>query len=405
MNILVVTQYFWPENFRINDLCEGLSERGHKVTVLTGHPNYPEGKVYTEYKRDPSSYKSIGDINIVRVPLISRGKNSFSLVLNYISYAISAIFLGSLKLKKIDFDIVFCCQLSPITVALPAIVFKKKRKIPLVMWSLDLWPESLIAVNKVKGSFALNVLGRLVSYIYQRCDVILGQTESYLKSVDKYNKGSAFLKLFPNWAERLFDNVEVSDRNNDCFRIIFAGNLGEAQDLASLVECAKILKSKKCNVVFDIVGDGSKRAWFEGEVIKNDLCAFFNFYGRQPLSLMPEYYSKVDMALVTLNKDYISSRTIPGKIQSYMMAGLPVLAMLDGEGAKLIEVSNCGFSCDSGDFTSLAMCIVSLSEFDKNTLEKIGGNGTLYANNNFSRERIFDSLEDIFKNAIEGRLH
>jgi glycosyltransferase involved in cell wall biosynthesis len=401
MNILIVCQYFWPENFRINDLCEGLASRGHTVTVLTGKPNYPEGVIYKEYKENPKKFENLGKINICRVPIFPRGKGSFSLLFNYISYFFSATLFGIFKLRRLKFDVVFCCQLSPITMALPAIAIKKRRKIPLVMWSLDLWPESVVAVNKIRSPFLLKIIGYLVSFIYKRCEVILGQTESYLSSLNRYNKGFAKLEVFPNWAEPIFENISFGKNDLKKINVVFAGNLGEAQDLGALVECGKILYEKNCNVVFTIVGDGSKKEWFESAVNHFGLSSMFSFHGRQPLSAMPTFYASADMAIVTLNSDYISSCTIPGKVQSYMVAGLPILAMIDGEGAKLVNEAGCGFACGAGNFLALANLIIDASGYSSNELKALGEKGKAYAADFFSREQALDRLELTFESLVK----
>lgn len=393
MKILIVTQYFWPENFRINDLALSLQERGHEITVLTGLPNYPQGKIFDGFSSEPNQYVNYKGIEVIRVPLIPRGNCTFNLILNYISFFISCSLLGSYKIKNREFDIVFACQLSPITAVIPGIVIKKIKNIPLVMWSLDLWPETLQAANIIKSKTLVSIVGRLVSFIYSQCDLILGQSVSYLEAIHKRNKTNTATDLFPNWAEGLFENDDSESSNNRKFTIIFAGNVGDAQDFESVVLAAKKLKYAKVNVVFSIIGDGRKLQWLKDEINESRLQDYFNLYGQHPLESMPQFYSKADVALVSLKDISIFEKIIPGKVQSYMVAKLPILSMLNGEGRKVIEAAGCGLTCKSSDYRGLADNIVKLTKLPKIQLLQLGQNGYAYAKLNFDKELLVNKLE------------
>jgi len=192
MRILVVSQYFWPENFRINDLCSELVQRGHDVTVLTGTPNYPQGTTFSEYKKNPQSFSEFSGVEILRVPIVVRGSGgAIQLIINYFSYAISASIWGLFKLRKKEFDVVFIFQLSPITLAIPGLIYKHLYKTPVVLWVLDLWPETLQALGVVKSKSALKWIGYLVSYVYNHCDLILGQSKAFCKEL----KNTVMIKI------------------------------------------------------------------------------------------------------------------------------------------------------------------------------------------------------------------
>ena len=207
MRILVVTQYFWPENFRINDLCAELVNRGHEVTVLTGKPNYPDGKIFDDYLNKPADYNEYEGATIIRAPMLARGKgSSFKLGLNYLSFALSASTIGLLKLRDKQFDVIFVCQLSPITSALPAVLYRAIRQTPIAMWVLDLWPDSLAAVGSVKSPKMLALAGKLVSFIYNRCDLILGQSKAFYKGISAYCDQPNKIGYFPSWAEQEFSH-------------------------------------------------------------------------------------------------------------------------------------------------------------------------------------------------------
>ena len=185
MRILIVTQYYWPEIFRINDLTDDFVRRGHQVTVLTGVPNYPAGSVFPEYADNPNAYKTYKGVDIVRVPIVVRGKGDFQLFLNYLTFIISSTAIGLFKLRKQSFDSIFVFQPSPITVGLPAIAFRYLKKSPLVFWVLDLWPDTLQAVGAVRSKLILSVIRQLVSFIYNHCDLLLGQSKSFLPHIQK----------------------------------------------------------------------------------------------------------------------------------------------------------------------------------------------------------------------------
>ena len=180
LNILVVTQYFWPENMRINDLVRDFSEKGHNVTVLTGLPNYPEGSVYSSYRAAPEKFAEYAGAKVVRVPLVPRGKRSISLMLNYASFFISASLLGPWKLRSERYDAVFVYAVSPVMAAIPALVLGRIKRAPVFIWVLDLWPETLRAVGVVRNPILLKTVGRMVSWIYNRADYLLLQSHGFL---------------------------------------------------------------------------------------------------------------------------------------------------------------------------------------------------------------------------------
>lgn len=403
MKILVVSQYFWPENFRINDLCVSLHDRGHDVTVLTAKPNYPDGKFFDEYIHNPDNFNTLNGIDIIRSPILARKKGGLNLLLNYISFVFSGSLTGMTKLKNKEFDVIFVCQLSPVTAAIPAIFMKHLRKVPIVMWSLDLWPESLQSVGVIKSQKVLNLVGSLVSWIYNRCDIILGQSNSYLEAIKTRTDSSTALKLFPNWAEDQFSIKKEIKVKKSYFNILFAGNIGDAQDFESIVFCAKLLKENNVNAAFTIVGSGSKYIWLKDEIAKYELGKYFILKGRHPLELMPSFYSEADAALVSLKPSGIFERTIPGKVQSYMLSALPILGMLDGEGRRLVDEAACGLSCSASDSTKLFENIKAMLSLSEVELKGLGLNGFRYAEKFFNKEKLITNLENILIESIRGK--
>lgn len=405
MKILIVSQYFWPENFRVNDLVQALVERGHTVTVLTGIPNYPTGKVFDAFKADRYAFDHYADAKIWRVPMLARGKGSLRLLLNYLSFVMGACFWGVWRLRRQPFDLIFVFEPSPVTVGIPAVLLGRLKQAPVVFWALDLWPETLAAVGVVRSPRVLAAIGHLVRFIYNRCALVLGQSRGFLGNIALYCADSSKIRYFPNWAEDVFcQNVldlapEVSPLK-DSFNILFAGNLGEAQDFPSILDAAESLMHNTA-IRWLIVGDGRMSDWLHAEVARRGLDQCFLLLGRYPVERMPSFYAHANALLVSLKRDPAFSLTIPGKVQSYLMAGLPLLGMLDGEGANVIREAGAGLVCPSGDSVGLAQAVLQLSGMTTNEQLMLGNNGRAYANTEFNREVLINRLEGWFVELLE----
>jgi len=397
VRILVVTQYFWPENFRINDLVSELAGRGHTVTVLTGYPNYPDGKIFAAFRDHPGRFMQYAGAEVVRVPLTARGVGSFRLILNYVSFALSASIVGSWKLRGRRFDVVFAYEPSPITVGIPAIVLRALKRAPLAFWVLDLWPETLVAVGAVRAKWLLQAIGRLVALIYNRCDLILAQSRSFVPQIERYCRDTARIRYFPSWAESVFemDKVqrapEVSEKPG-VFSVMFAGNIGDAQDFPAILAAADLLRVND-RIRWLIVGDGRTAAWVAREVEARGLVDRVVMLGRYPVERMPSFYKHADCLLVSLKSDPIFSMTIPGKLQSYLAAGIPVIAMLDGEGADVVERSQSGLACRAGDSQGLAQAVLQLAGMTGEQRMALGENGLKLSKTEFDRRLQIGKLE------------
>jgi len=409
MKILVVSQYFWPENFRINDLCAELARRGHEVTVLTGKPNYPSGKIFPDFDSNPAAFNQYQGCQIVRVPIVYRGKgSSVKLSMNYVSYFLSASLMGAWKLKGQSFDMIFVFEPSPVTVCLPALFLKKLKKAPVVFWVLDLWPETLEAIGVIKSKPLLALVGKLVSFIYNRCDLVLGQSKAFYDGIANYCTDKTKIKYFPSWSESVFldETAPTIAELNKCegfFKILFAGNVGDAQDFQSILQAAKILKAKQIKTKFFIVGDGRAYEWVKSEISKQNLENYIHLLGRHPLELMPSFYSSADALLVTLQESSVFAMTIPGKVQSYMAAGKPILTMLSGEGSRIIDEAGCGYTAKSGDYEQLSGNIIAMSELNRDELVELGDNAKLYAQTEFNRDKLISQLEEWFVELCEKK--
>ncbi len=397
MRLLVVSQYFWPENFRINDLVSELVRRGHQVTVLTGLPNYPDGEVFKQFRDDPGRYSQYEGAEVVRVPMTPRGRGSLQLLLNYLIFAISSSTIGLWKLRRRHFDAIFTCQLSPVTVGIPAVILRTVKRAPMVFWVLDLWPESLRAVGAVRSPFLLQMVGKLVSFIYQRCDFILAQSRSFIPQIRKYTGEQRRVEYFPSWAESVFGLQDVTPALEvpvapDSFNVMFAGNIGDAQDFPAILNAAEHLRSRT-NIRWLIVGDGRLAGWVRSEIARRDLQDHILMLGRYPVERMPSFFKHADALLVSLKDDSIFAMTIPGKLQSYLAAGIPVVAMLNGEGAEVVARSGAGLTCAAGDHASLAAAVLKLSQLSAAERCVMGKNGQTISAHEFGRDGLMDQLE------------
>lgn len=405
LNVLVVTQYFWPENMRINDLVRDFSEKGHNVTVLTGLPNYPEGRIYEDYSSAPKTFAEYAGAKIVRVPLIPRGKRSITLALNYVSFFTMASTLGPWKLKGEKFDAVFVYAVSPIMAAIPALVIGRLKKAPVFIWVLDLWPETLRAVGVLRNPALLGLVGRMVSWIYNRADYLLLQSYGFFGSVKSYctkHISDDRLVYFPSWAEDDFSSSAplysaLLEKDDSVFTVVFAGNLGDAQDFPAIVEAAQSLVGKVA-VRWVIVGDGRMSEWLANTVSARKLDNIL-LLGRHPLDEMPGLFACADALLVSLKTNDVFEKTIPGKVQAYLASGKPVLGMINGEAARVIEESGAGLSCSSGDSAALADITLKLALLDADQRRVMGEAGRSYYLSNYSKPTLLARLEALFRDA------
>lgn len=397
MRLLVVTQYFWPENFRVNDLVAELVIRGHQVTVLTGCPNYPAGEFFSDFVAAPENFNEYAGAEVVRVPHTARGKGGVRLMLNYLSFAVSATGVGLWKLRGRDFDAVFCYEPSPITVGLPAAALRAVKKAPLAFWVLDLWPETLHAIGIVKSQAILGAIGKLVSFIYKRCDLILAQSRAFIPNIVKYAGPAARVEYFPSWAESVCDMAQVTpaaeiQAGSPAFTVMFAGNVGDAQDFPAILRAAELLKDNPA-IRWVIVGDGRLSAWLAKEVAARGLSHCFILLGRFPVERMSSFFKHADALLVSLKDEPIFSMTIPGKLQSYLAAGIPLLAMLNGEGADVVKRAHAGLTCNAGDHAGLAQAVLAMAAMTSAQRLTMGNNGLEASAAQFDRTGLISQLE------------
>ena len=367
------------------------------MTVLTGWPNYPDGQFFRDFLENPDHFDEYKGASVIRVPMLSRGQGGVRLMLNYISFALSASLIGLWRLRRCKFDVILAYEPSPITVGIPAAVMRTVKNAPLTFWVLDLWPETLEAIGVVRSKVMLKLIGGLVSTIYAHCDLILAQSNSFIPQIARYAASGRRIEYYPSWAESLFalQGVELAPEvtvKPGCFNIMFAGNIGESQDFPAILAAAEELKDYS-NIRWLIVGDGRMAGWVREEIKKRDLEHSILMLGRYPVERMPSFFRHADALLLSLKDEPIFAMTIPGKLQSYLAAGIPVLAMLNGEGSDVIQNAQAGLTCPAGDYAALAEVVLQLSAMSKEERKTIGMRGKALSDDKFGREKLIDQLE------------
>ena len=394
MKILVVTQYFWPEEFRINDICKGLKEAGHDVEVLTGLPNYPEGKIYKGYSWFKKGVKEYNGIKIMRVPMIPRWKNSsMMLALNYVSFMVNAS-LKALTLIGKKYDRVFVFQVSPITSAVPAIILSKLKKIPSYIYIQDLWPETFYSIINIKNKKIRSKMKNICNKIYNSFDKLLIASKGYEDILLKEGFKKEKFEYFPQWAEDFYSESLKKVSENRIFTVTFAGNIGKAQSVNTIIEAANLAKENK-NIKWQIIGDGSEFENIKYLVKKYSLENTVDLLGRKPAKDMPKYFSSSDGLIVTLKNEEILKVTLPAKVQSYMAAGKPIIAAISGEGSRTIKESKSGLVGEAEDYKALYENVIKLYDMNENERICIGNNGKEFFKENFTRDKLLNQLEVI----------
>lgn len=395
-HILVVSQYFYPETFRINDMCQEWVKRGYKVTVVTGIPNYPMGKTFEGYGLTKKRHEVWNGIEINRIPLIPRGSSKIGMVANYISFMVSGMLAG--KLKNIKADYVFSFEVSPMTQVLTGISFAKKLKVPHYLYVQDLWPENVITVTGISNPTIIKPIDKMVDYIYKNTDEIFATSPSFVDAICERDVKVDRKKVhyWPQYAEEFYHPCEkkacAEIPDDGSFKVIFTGNIGTAQGLDILPKTAELLKDE--NVKFVMVGDGRYLTEFNAEVEKHGVMEQFIMVPRQPAERIPELLSACDAAFLSFQDDPLWTKTIPAKLQSYMACGMPVIAAAQGETERVINDAACGVCSAIGDSQELS---TKIKEMMKADLGMIGKRSREYFETNFDKQMLMNQMEEYFR--------
>jgi glycosyltransferase involved in cell wall biosynthesis len=404
VRILIVSQYFWPESFRINELVKTLAEKGIEVDVLTGKPNYPEGRIHSGYRMGGCQVESWSGATLYRVPLIPRGgKGALRLGINYLSFIFSGLLVGPWLLKGRSYDAIFVYGVSPIFQAIPALLLGWLKRSPVLVWVQDLWPESLKATGYVDNPRVLAFFGWMVGRVYMHADVLLAQSRAFLPFINALAPGKT-VRYYPNSVDDTFGapstvalpQIPALDQG---FPVVFAGNIGVGQAVEVIVEAACLLQGHT-DIRFVVIGDGSRRDWMCEQVKARGLTNL-HLPGRYPVETMPGLMQKAGALLVSLADEPIFAATVPNKVQAYLASGKPIVASLNGEGARLVDEAHAGLTCPAVDAKALADAVLRLFQMTAEERAILGENGRRYFKDHFDHNVLTDQLIGHFKAVAE----
>lgn len=393
MRILVVSQHFWPENFRINELVQALQTKGVAIEVLTGKPNYPRGQIFKGYRAWGCQLENFNGVPVFRIPIIPRSRGYIQIVINYLSFILSGIIFGVWLLRGRRYDAVFVFATSPILQAIPAIWIGWLKKCPIVVWVQDLWPDSLSATGYVKNKSILKVVERIVKWIYRKSDLLLVQSKAFVPKVQSL-AGKSPVIYYPNsFSEQKLDTQDALSicPEFDCeFPVLFAGNIGSAQSIEVILDAAALVSDIK-DMRFMMVGEGSRRSWMIEQVKARGLTNI-DFLGSFPVNVMPYLMARAKVLLVTLADSEIFRLTVPSKVQSYLAAGRPIVACMNGAGADIIVESKSGIATPAEDANALARSLRLLHNMPESERVQMGTNGRHFFEQNFTHEKLVSEL-------------
>jgi len=407
MRLLIVSQYFWPEEFRINDLAREFVARGHQVSVLTGFPTYPRREAFAGARPAAETWHGV---RVVRVPLAGRGTGEpWRLAANYLSFATTASVLGALRRDALGFDrpdVILAFQPSPLTALIPALVLGRIHRAPVAIWVQDLWPETLAAVGVVRSPRLLAAAVPAAAVLYRSCDLVLAHSADFCPALTARGVDENRLHYLPAWAEEVYRPVPADPALAiglglpEGFVAMVAGNLGIAQSLETVVDAASRLRHDQA-VHWVVVGDGQRRAWLADEVVRRGLTRWVHLVGRQPVERMPGLFAHADVLVATLRPDPVLGMTLPARVQSYLACGRPVVGALDGEGARVLREAG-GFAVPAGDGAGLAEAVARVAAMDAARRRAAGAAARGYYRRHFDRSMLIDRFEAVLADAAAG---
>jgi glycosyltransferase involved in cell wall biosynthesis len=397
--ILIVSQYFYPENFRINDIALTLKQRGHDVSVLTGLPNYPEGIIYKGYKKAHKALDNYHGIKVYRLKITPRRNNKVSLVLNYLSFVIKGWFF--VKKHSIKYDLVFGFEVSPITSVLPAVRYAKKTSSKCVLYLQDIWPEALMMVGAVRSKRVIKWTEKMVKYIYRYQPDILVPSEAYIPWIERLNK-ELNITYWPQFYEEFYQPQKKSKSESfkaDKFRIMFTGNIGTSQGLEQLVDLVAEIRNEisEDNLECVIIGDGRAKKELIQKTDSLNLNTYFRFLGAVAPEEVPLYLAHADLAYLSFKDNDLFRAVIPAKLQSYMACGVPILGLVDGVSADVINEAQGGMVISHKD-TNKTEKIMAAIRTNSEDLKIMGQNNLNYAKKHFHKDILIKQFEDMYLN-------
>ncbi len=401
MKIFFFTQYLWPENFRINELIKYFDNEKNKNLIFSSYPSYPNKKKFTNYKKkdDKLFFKE----EVIRAPVYLRNVSNISIILNYLSFFFVSIFYGLYVLIKKQFEVIFVFCPSPIINIVPIIIINKLFKKKVVIWVLDLWPNTIVDLKILKNKFIIRIFQKIMNYIYDNSDLILAQSEPIKNEIQKITKTKCI--YFPSWPESNIDenkvkySTKIKHKDKKTCRIMFTGNIGEAQSFETLIEAASILKKTE-KIEWIIVGDGRWKSRLIRVIKKKNLEKDILLLDSVPVIEMQSFFNHADALYLSLKNNPTFNKTIPGKLQTYMSAQKPIIASISGETNKLIKNVNCGLVSEAENVDQLIENIKKFINLTDKQKSSLAYNGKNYAEKYFNKKIILNNLEKEIKEII-----
>ena len=343
MNLLIFSQHFWPETFRINEVAKELSKKNN-VYVVSSWPNY---NILNKKKILCYGFEKYENVKIIRVPTFKRSNNkSYNIILNYLSFIIGSLFIKKKQFNYMHFDAIISYATSPIYQAIPAIIYSKRYNIPLFLWVQDLWPDVLKDLNIIKNKLILKILNQSTEYLYSQCNYLLAQSPNIKKILSKKFK-NIFLVYNPSNINKFQSTRKVKKKIK---KIVFAGNIGKAQALEKLINFGKFIKKDKLPLVFEIIGKGSNKKNLQKIIIEANLEKIIIFKDFMKPKIIEKYLLSADGFLVSLGAGRALSSTIPAKFQTYISYGKPIFTFSENTVAEIVKRYNIGFVINNKNF-------------------------------------------------------
>lgn len=399
MKILVFSQYFYPESFRINTLCRELVLRGHEVTVVTAYPQYPGGEIYEGYGFDIPYEKEWHGVKIERVKVPPRGHNIIGLLRNCIGYVVEAN--RWVKQCKEKYDVVFVFEVSPVTVGLPAVSYKKKFGTPVFFNLQDLWPENVHEVLGIRFPPLTFVINKIVDNIYSNSDKILCASNGFVRNLLNRGVSPEKLVFWPQFCMEpdLAEATRPGIYSEKTFNIVFTGNIGDAQGLDLMISAARELKGQA--IRWYLVGDGRARPRLEKLVQEYDVADDVVFIGRVSEAEANKYVAFADCAYLSFTNNKIFNMTLPAKLQTYLACGAPILAAAGGESADIIAEANCGKAVPA-ELDKLVDAVKEMSITSQQDRIQYSQNSRMFYEENFRMDTLVDRLLELMNLVINS---
>ena len=410
MNVLFISQYFHPEPFSNNEIAQALVERGHDVEVVCCVPNYPEGIFYEGYSNAKRRTEKWGKVRILRARTKARGKGRLSLFLNYLIYPPAA--LTTIAKKGVgDYSVSFTSMPSPIFQCIVALVLKRRRGVPAVYWVQDIWPESLVNTLGLTNRPIKLFLTKLCSYLYRGADLVLIQSEAFRPRLESMGVHSSRIAFFPNTAPDEFipldksavDPAIIAMVPPASLRLMFAGNVGESQNLDLIVQAAAKLRHHH-SIQWVIVGSGRDLERIQQSITSAGLDDIIKPVGRHPTNKMPDFYALADAMIISLKDTEIFKLTVPYKLQTYMGAGKPVIGSISGETKRIIEQANMGYCAEAEDLKGFCAAVMQFASLSIEQRRHLALNARNYFNAHYNAENVFNGLEEKLLSVVRDHM-